>query len=55
MNEQSTILSDLIDALNEEELIRLEHRLSRADKQLAAIALRHELYLRELAERQAFK
>jgi len=55
LNEQPTILADLISALNDEDLIRLEHRLSRDGKQLAAIALRHELYLRELAGREVFK
>jgi hypothetical protein len=47
MNEIPTILSELINILHEEELIRLAYRLRRAGKYLASFALDHELALRE--------
>jgi hypothetical protein len=47
MNEETTILRDLLDIFHEEDLIRLSYRLRRAGKYLASFALDHELALRE--------
>jgi hypothetical protein len=43
MNEEPTILAELLGVLHEEELIRLAYRLRRAGKYLAGVALDHEL------------
>jgi hypothetical protein len=53
MNEEPTILSELLNVLHEEELIRLAYRLRRAGKLLSSFALDHQLAER-LAQRSHF-